>query len=156
NMIIDWLAQELFTRPFDKNGTLAARGTVLEPVLRQAQQDRYFRMKPPRAAGREQFGREYAAGFLVKCRKSSNRPEDALATATAFTAETIAQGYRRFVQKQMRSSPVDYILSGGGARNRTLVAMLKERLEPLGCEVKTSDAVGLPAEAKEAAAFALL
>ncbi len=54
----------------------------------------YFRLKPPRTAGREQFGREYAAEFLVECRRHSKRPEDALATATALTAETIAQSYK--------------------------------------------------------------
>ncbi|HZP06039.1 MAG TPA: anhydro-N-acetylmuramic acid kinase [Terracidiphilus sp.] len=156
NMIIDWLAQELFAKPFDKNGALAAQGAVLQPVLRQVLQDRYFRLKPPRTAGREQFGRAYAADFLALCRKYSKDGKDALATATALTAETIAQSYRRFVMAKMQGASVDYILSGGGARNRTLTKMLKDRLEPLGCEVKASDAVGLPAEAKEAAAFALL
>jgi anhydro-N-acetylmuramic acid kinase len=156
NMIIDWLTQELFAKPFDKNGALAAQGAVLQPVLRQVLQDRYFRLKPPRTAGREQFGRAYAADFLALCRKYSKDGKDALATATALTAETIARSYRRFVMAKMQGAPVDYILSGGGARNRTLTKMLKDRLEPLGCEVKASDAVGLPAEAKEAAAFALL
>jgi anhydro-N-acetylmuramic acid kinase len=55
-----------------------------------------------------------------------------------------------------RAGRVDYIVSGGGARNRTLMAMLTERLEPLGCQLSTSDEFGLPIEAKEAAAFALL
>ena len=56
----------------------------------------------------------------------------------------------------MKDHPVDYIVSGGGARNRTLMAMLAERLQPLGCDVAASEQLGLPAEAKEAAAFALL
>jgi anhydro-N-acetylmuramic acid kinase len=51
---------------------------------------------------------------------------------------------------------VDYIVSGGGARNRTLMAMLAQKLEPLGCDLAASEHFGLPAEAKEAAAFALL
>jgi anhydro-N-acetylmuramic acid kinase len=56
----------------------------------------------------------------------------------------------------MKSPAVEFIVSGGGARNRTLMKMLAARLEPLGCNLCDSDAFGLPAEAKEAAAFALL
>jgi anhydro-N-acetylmuramic acid kinase len=156
NMVIDALAQELCGRAFDRNGAIAARGIVIEPVLRQMLSDSYFRVKPPRTAGREQFGREYAAQFLAACRRLSSRPEDALATATAFTAETIAQSYTRFVAPKMKRRPVDYIVSGGGARNATMMAMLAQRLDPMGCELASSEEFGLPAEAKEAAAFALL
>jgi anhydro-N-acetylmuramic acid kinase len=156
NMVIDWLTQELFGRPFDKNGILAAKGALLKPVLRAAMKNVYFRSKPPRTAGREQFGREYAAEFLNACRKISGRNEDAVTTATALTAETIAESYMRFVKPNMKELEVDFIVSGGGARNRTLMAMLKGKLEPAGCVLKTSEEFGLPAEAKEAAAFALL
>jgi anhydro-N-acetylmuramic acid kinase len=155
-MVIDALTQQLFGKPFDRNGALAAEGSVLEPVLAAELRNPYYRLKPPRTAGREQFGRAYAADFLVECRRQSKRPEDALATATALTAETIAASFRRFVFAKMRGSAVDYIVSGGGARNATLMAMLAQRLEPLGCELAASEEFGLPAEAKEAAAFALL
>jgi anhydro-N-acetylmuramic acid kinase len=156
NMVIDWLAQELFQAKFDRNGNLAARGSVLGPMLAKALGNPYFKLKPPRTAGREQFGREYAAKFLAACQRLSCKPEDALATATALTAETIAQSYKAFARRGMKGCAVDYIVSGGGARNRTLMAMLAQRLEPLGCELATSEDFGLPAEAKEAAAFALL
>jgi anhydro-N-acetylmuramic acid kinase len=156
NMVIDWLAQELFGKTFDRNGALAARGQVLEPVLKAALRNRYFKLAPPRTAGREQFGKAYAADFLEECRRYSKRGEDALATATALTAESIAIGYEQFVKAQMEGTPVDYIASGGGARNGTLMRMLTARLKPLGCTMRTSEEFGLPAEAKEAAAFALL
>jgi anhydro-N-acetylmuramic acid kinase len=156
NMVIDWLAQELFGQRFDRNGGHAAQGTVLASVLTAALRNPYFQQKPPRTAGREQFGREYAAKFLAACQRQSKRPEDALATATALTAETIARGYKTFARRGMRGCAVDYIVSGGGARNRTLMAMLAQRLEPLGCDLASSEEFGLPAEAKEAAAFALL
>ena len=156
NMVVDWLAQKLFARAYDRNGAIAARGVVIQPMLAAELRDGYYRLKPPRTAGREQFGREYAERFLAACLKHSARHEDALATATALTAETIARSYARFVAPAMRERAVDYIVSGGGARNRTLMAMLKERLAPLGCELAASDGFGLPAEAKEAAAFALL
>ncbi len=156
NMVIDALAQHLFKKPFDRNGAIAARGTVLEPVLRTALRHPFFRLAPPRSAGREQFGREYASDFLVRCRRLSRRPEDALASATALTAESIARSYEQFAHPAMKNAPVDYIVSGGGARNATLMAMLARRLQPLGCEVSATSAHGLPVEAKEAAAFALL
>ena len=156
NMVIDALAHELFGRKFDRGGTLAARGKILDPVLKEALQNPYFLLKPPKTAGREQFGREFAAQFLASCRRVSKIPEDVLATATALTAETIARSYALFVHKKMDGRPVDYIVSGGGARNRTLMAMLAARLEPLGCKLAASEKFGIPAEAKEAAAFALL
>jgi anhydro-N-acetylmuramic acid kinase len=79
-----------------------------------------------------------------------------LATATALTSETIARSYDGFVLASMKNRDVDYIVSGGGARNATLMAMLAARLEPLGCELARSEGFGMPAEAKEAMAFALL
>jgi len=156
NMILDWLAQELFGKPFDRNGAFAAHGTILQPALTQALHHPFYRLKPPRTAGREQFGREYAAKFLGACRRLSTSPNDALATATALTAESIARSCAQFVQPRMKLRSVDFIVSGGGARNRTLMSMLAERLEPLGCTLATSDDFGMPSEAKEAAAFALL
>jgi len=154
--VIDALAQMLLNKPFDRGGAVAARGNVLKPVMAQMLRNPYFRLKPPRSAGREQFGREYAASFLDACKKHSQRTEDALATATALTAETIARSYALFVYPGMNGRGVDYIVSGGGARNATLMAMLAVRLEPMGCELAASEDFGLPVEAKEAAAFALL
>lgn len=156
NMIIDALMQELFAKPFDRNGATAARGNVLEQVLQQCLRHPYFKLKPPRTAGREQFGREYAAKFLTACKRMSAHPEDVIATATAFTAETIARSYAQFVRRRMKGRAVDYIVSGGGARNGSLMAMLAAQLEPMGCHLATSEQFGLPAEAKEAVAFALL
>ena len=156
NMVMDALAQELFGKTYDRNGAIAARGTVIAPVLNECLLLPYFKLKPPRTAGREQFGREYAAKFSAACRRHGSRPEDALATATALTAESIARSYAQFVRRKMRGAPVDYIVSGGGARNATLTSMLSQRLGPMGCELAASEEFGLPAEAKEAAAFALL
>jgi anhydro-N-acetylmuramic acid kinase len=156
NMVIDALAQELFGKNYDRNGAIAARGAVLTQVLKQALKDAYLARKPPRTAGREQYGREYAARFLEECTRHSKKPEDALATATALTAESIAGSYARFVRRKMRGAPVDYIVSGGGARNVTLMGMLARRLESMGCNVTTIEDFGMPTSAKEAAAFALL
>jgi anhydro-N-acetylmuramic acid kinase len=156
NMVMDALALKLFGKSFDRNGAIAAKGRVLEAVVEQMIRTRYFTVCPPKTAGREQFGREYATAFLAACRRVSRKPEDALATATALTAESIARSFEKFVLPRLTDAPIDYIVSGGGARNRMLMSMLVLRLEPLGCTVATSEQFGLPAEAKEAAAFALM
>ena len=156
NMVIDALAQKLFGKPYDRSGANAAKGLVLEPVLEKYLRNPYFDLKPPRSAGREEFGREYAAAFLSECRGVSRKPQDAIATATALTAESIVRSFKRFVWPSMKGAPVDYIVSGGGAKNATLMAMLASRLEPIGCVLATTEEFGMPAEAKEAAAFALL
>ena len=156
NMVIDWLVQKLYGKPFDRNGNYAAGGRILQSVLSASLKHPYFAIKPPRTAGREQFGRDYAEQFLAACRKQSSKPADALATATALTAESIARSYRRFAMPMMNGAAVDFIVSGGGARNATLMQMLAARLEPLGCALRDSDDFGIHVEAKEAVAFALL
>jgi len=156
NMLIDALMLELYRKPMDASGAIAATGAVLQPVLDKALRNPFFRKTPPKTAGREQFGREYAAKFLADCRKFSKRKQDAIATATALTALSITDAYARFAASKMGSAPVDFIVSGGGARNLTLMQQLDQLLKPQGCRVTSSDALGMPAEAKEAAAFALL
>jgi anhydro-N-acetylmuramic acid kinase len=78
-----------------------------------------------------------------------------VATATALTAKSIADAIRRFVVKGSRTYG-ELIVSGGGASNPTLLAMLANELRPLGIGLRLSDEFGLPSAAKEAAAFALL
>src|SRR5207244_8194867 len=80
---------------------------------------------------------------------------DVVATATAITARSIADALRRFVMHG-RKEFNEYVVSGGGANNPTLLALLAHQLRPLGLKIRASDEFGLPSEAKEAAAFALM
>jgi anhydro-N-acetylmuramic acid kinase len=156
NMIIDALMQQLYGRAYDRAGRIGSTGTVLQPLIEAALRAPLFRKAPPKSAGREQFGALYAKELLAKCQQLSSNPADAVATATALTAESIALSYEQFVRASVTDSPVDYLVSGGGAKNTTLMTMLRTRLEPFGCKVATLDSFSLPVEAKEAAAFALL
>jgi anhydro-N-acetylmuramic acid kinase len=156
NMVIDALMERFFQKKFDRNGRVAARGRVLEEVVKNALRRRYFGERPPKSAGREQFGAAFTADFANACEKAGGSPEDAIATATALTAESIALAVERFVMPLKQSSEVDYIVSGGGARNATLMKMLQQRLEPMRFRVIAIDAMGVPSQAKEAVAFALL
>ncbi|HVN19021.1 MAG TPA: anhydro-N-acetylmuramic acid kinase [Dongiaceae bacterium] len=156
NMVIDAVVQELFRKPFDRDGKVAASGEVIQPVLGRILRGEFFRAKPPKTAGREEFGREFVVEFLRSCRRA--RKQDVVATATALTAQSIADAINRFVAGKNRSSSKfrEIVLSGGGARNATLVGMIAEQLAPLNIVVRFSDEFGLPSEAKEAVAFAVL
>jgi len=153
NMLIDAVTQELFHKPYDRDGRFAASGAVIERVINDALRAPFFRRKPPKTAGREEFGREFAQQFIRRCGRIDKR--NVVATATALTASAIADAVRRFVLHPKHRYR-DYIVSGGGANNPTLMAMLANKLRPLGLEIRSSDEFGLPSEAKEAAAFALL
>jgi len=157
NMVIDAVMMECFQKPYDKRGTVAARGSVLEPVVREFLTQPFFQALPPKSAGREEFGREFTARFLSRCRRHSRRDEDVVATATAFTARSIGLAWQRFVQPALATAPNDFIVAGGGAYNPTLMRMIGEELGKYGqVAVKTSDDYGMPVVAKEAMAFALL
>ena len=156
NMVIDAVTEHLFERPFDRNGRIAARGEPIEPVLQQLLRNPFFRQKPPKTAGREQFGREFVRELLRLCRRADEH--DIVATATALTARSIGVAARKFVLTLIEP-PIRFrelVVSGGGTNNLTLMRMIREELAPLKMRVRTSDDFGLPSQAKEAVAFAML
>ncbi|HUK87845.1 MAG TPA: anhydro-N-acetylmuramic acid kinase [Terriglobales bacterium] len=152
NMVIDAAMERLYGQPCDRNGRVAARGRVLEPVLAQVLRLPFFQQPPPRSAGREQFGREFVARFLRACGRA--RKPDVIATATALTARSIEVALRRFVLRD--GGYREYIVSGGGAANPTLMKMIQAEIANLGLRLRRSEEFGLPGGAKEAVAFALL
>ena len=156
NMVMDAVMEELFGRRYDRDGKVAASGRVLDGVIAWLLRARFFRLKPPRTAGREEFGREYVGRFIQICHGASK--PDVVATATALTARSIADAVARFVLPRfgVRRRDHEMIVSGGGAKNPTLMAMLRDEIAALGIELHFSDEFGIPAEAKEAVAFALL
>ena len=158
NMVIDAVTEKLFGQSYDRGGRIAASGNVLKTVIDTILRHDFFRRTPPKTAGREEFGREFVREFLQLCGRC--KKQDAVATATALTAESIADAVRRYpTQKAVsaRNQPFhEMILSGGGAKNATLVSMLTSELAPLGLRLRSSDEFGLPSAAKEAVAFAVL
>jgi anhydro-N-acetylmuramic acid kinase len=159
NILIDLLMQQLYNHRFDKNGAVAASGQVLKPVLDRLLTTPYFSARPPKSCGREEFGPAFADRFLKFCKSAPN--EDIIATATALTAATILDAYRRFCWPHLgQYAPLarftELIAAGGGAKNLALMRMLTEGFAQLGVKVSTTASTGLPVEAKEAAAFALL
>ena len=152
NMVIDAVTMHLFKKPYDHDGKIAATGTVLDHVIADVMRSSYFLRKPPKTSGREEFGRDFVRLFLQKCGRT--KKNDVIATAAALTAQSIADALRRFVLN--RETYAEFVVSGGGAKNPTLLAMLTNQLSPLGLTMHLSDEFGIPSEAKEAVAFALL
>ena len=156
NMVIDAVTEHLFDCPYDRSGRLAAKGKPVDGVLRELLRHPFFRQTPPRTAGREQFGREFIRDFLRMCRRADEH--DIVTTATALTARSIAISVRKFVLPLVEPPERfrEFVISGGGTKNLTLMRMICEELSSLKIRVRTSDDFGMPSEAKEAAAFALL
>ena len=152
NMVIDAVMERLFGKRFDRGGRVAASGTVDDGAIAKLMRTPFFREKPPKTAGREEFGREFVAKFVRLCGRTNKA--NVAATATAFTARSIADAVQRFVLRRARFA--EMVVSGGGAKNPTLMGMLANELSTLGVALRTSDEFGIPAEAKEAVAFALM
>ena len=154
NALIDG-AMELATdgdRCYDIDGEWAARGTVDEDLLEELLAEPYFRRPPPKSTGRELFGRGYVQR-LVEQRAPSGEEAwtDLVATLTALTARSVCQAVRRWADP---GPDGEVVVTGGGARNPTLLGLLRRELDPI--PVRTGQVLGLDPEAKEALAFALL
>jgi len=176
NMIIDALVAHATggRRRMDRDGRRAARGRVLHDVLAAWLQHEFFEMEPPKSTGREVFGQAFVAAQLKRLGAASSCPGDWIATATAFTARSIARACRRFLPgigsgsaavrpgqrrkycrgKTRLRAPTELIVCGGGAHNPVLMAMLSAELP--GVVVRPVAALGIPARAKEAVSFAML
>jgi len=150
NMVADALAARR-TRGrarYDRDGRMAAAGRVNEALLDELLADPYFRRRPPKTSGREQFGKAFVDHIV-----SVGLPlDDLIATATALTPASIALGIARFVQRRM--SVDELIVAGGGVHNHRMMAYLAAFLP--GVAIRTSDDYGVDVDRKEAIAFAIL
>ena len=147
NMVMDALAQEFSNGKlrYDREGRIAASGKPDVRLINGLMRDRYYGRRPPKSAGREQYG----AGFVDRLKQSGLPMRDLIATATALTARTIALAVREYL-----TDFTDLIVSGGGVHNPQLMGMLTAYLP--GVAVSTSTDHGIGADAKEAVAFAVL
>ena len=158
NMIADVCMKRLYGRRFDKDGAIAARGKVLDGVVAKLMQASYFSAPPPKSCGREEFGEAFVTRFIALCEREGARKQDILATAIAFTTETILDAYRHFCLPHLgqRARTTELFAAGGGTRNAILMRRLHEGFSTLNVRVTTTEEAGIATEAKEAAAFALM
>ncbi|PYV85787.1 MAG: anhydro-N-acetylmuramic acid kinase [Acidobacteria bacterium] len=152
NMPIDIVVRR-FTqneKKFDHRGEIARSGKVIPTLLEDLLADPYFALKPPKTAGREQFGEHFTSKLLDQ--DGSRCFEDLVCTATEVTAQSVARAITELVLPQAHIDQL--IISGGGAYNDFLLQRLRALLPQL--EVLRSDDFGIPANAKEAVGFAIL
>jgi anhydro-N-acetylmuramic acid kinase len=145
NMVIDALVREYTggKQNFDRHGRIAAQGNLNRPLLDDLLADPYYRRKPPKNAGREQYG----TGFVARLKQTGLALPDLIATATLLTAATIAMSAAPF-------KPDELIVSGGGAHNPQVLGHLAAFLPSVA--LATSADYGIDVDAKEAIAFAVL
>jgi len=154
NMLIDALVAH-FTRgrkKFDAGAKMALAGRAIPALLDELMRDPYLKKAPPKSTGREYYGGAYVKRVLALGRRFRAKPNDLIRSVTIFTALSVVDALNRFVTPKTKLDQL--IVSGGGARNPLLMAQLAAALP--GVEVLPSSRLGVPEEAKEAFAFALL
>ncbi|HUR47433.1 MAG TPA: anhydro-N-acetylmuramic acid kinase, partial [Candidatus Saccharimonadales bacterium] len=151
NMLVDLAARRQGMGKMDRGGRSASRGTPSEELISEWLRDPFFHKTPPKSTGREYFGEGFYDRVVAGRNLSSHT---LLATFTEFTARSVALNY----ELHLKSSPDEIILTGGGAKNPTMVSRLRKALgkESAGITIKVSEDVGWPASAIEPAAFAWL
>ncbi|MBI3996109.1 MAG: anhydro-N-acetylmuramic acid kinase [Candidatus Omnitrophica bacterium] len=150
NCLIDLVVQQMSRKhlQYDAGGRLARRGRVDQRAIERLWRHPYFHRSPPKSTGRELFSNALLRQMFGA--RLSREAQDVLATVTYFTAYSIVGSYRRFVPHRLR----EVIISGGGARNRTLMGHLTRLLDPV--PVRSIESYGIPLQAKEPLAFAYL
>ena len=139
-------------KKFDRGGKLASAGEVNEELLERLLEDPYYLEPPPKSTGEELFGAEMANALYSYVYNDMITLEDMMVTLVKLTVESIVQSYKNFIFPKWDISEI--IFSGGGCNNPVLMDSLKSELSPLKCS--TSDDYGVPVDAKEAVAFAVL
>ncbi len=132
-------------RQYDKDGALAARGQVDERLLGRLRSEPYYQLPPPRSTGRELFNAAYLEGVLDGLGKVAG--EDVCATVTRLLVDLLAEAARQHGLREL-------VFSGGGSENPVTLRSLRETVP--GISVLTTADLGVPAQAKEAVAFAVL
>jgi anhydro-N-acetylmuramic acid kinase len=150
NMLIDRAARWSTSgaAEYDRDGALGATGDIDIDLLDWLLHHPFLQQNPPKSAGREEFGEAFWGELLQH--GATSQPANLLHTLTAFTSLSIADAYERFLPRM----PDEVIVGGGGARNPTLMGMLRKRLAPI--PVLTHEDIGINGDAKEAIAFAIL
>ncbi len=152
NMVIDGVVRFITSgrKRYDVGGKMAARGKVDKRLLEELLRHPFFRQRPPKSTGREDFGSDFAERIYRRAEKKGLDAADIVATVTALTAKSIAQVYRRY----LKVMPDELILCGGGSHNRTLAEMLHAELPDV--KMLSTDDFGISVDAKEAVSFAIL
>lgn len=150
NIMIDYCMNKFYSKPYDKDGEIAASGIISDSWLDCLLQDEYYFIDPPKSTGREYFSPKYIENAL---KFAPEDPKDIIATVTALTAKTIAEAYERFIYPNVGIH--EAVICGGGSYNKTLMKFIRKYL-PSYIDLKTCEDYGISNNFKEVMAFALL
>ncbi len=161
NMVIDQLMTRMShgKKVYDEDGQQAARGKCHPGLLAWMMNHPYLKRQPPKSTGREMFGQDFVNRLYGEGRKREVSEIDLLRTVTEFTAESIVKSCHEFLplfkeQRKQTGEPLEAIFCGGGVRNRTLMKLLQQRMDPVPiCSVEKFH---ISSDALEAITFALL
>jgi anhydro-N-acetylmuramic acid kinase len=154
NMVIDGIVSLISNGQleYDEDGRIAARGSVSLELLAELMDHPYIRKRPPKATGREVFGRAFAESVLERGRGLGLSDEDIVATVTAYTVESLVYNLEKFGASRQQIDRV--VVGGGGVRNRTLMQFLREKLG--GTPVQTHEDYGIDSHIREAVSVAIV
>lgn len=154
NMIIDRFAKIITEGKlkYDKDGELASKGKLNQDLLERLCSHPYLSIPPPKSTGREDFGIQFSDNLYEELKRDNVDFLDTITTVTVFTAKSISDSYRKYIQPSYKLSEV--VMSGGGVYNPILFQFLKEYLENIN--IRKVEEFGIPSDAKEALAFAIL
>jgi anhydro-N-acetylmuramic acid kinase len=154
NMVLDTLAK-IFSggeSSYDEKGVLGKKGKANKSLLEKLLTHPYFKMAPPKSTGRETFGEEYARQILEQAARLDMKEADIMKTAVSLTARAVSEACR--THHSMDAFFDEFVVSGGGVHNEALMKEIRREVKP--AKVNISDEAGIPADAKEAVAFAVL
>ncbi len=143
NALMDAYCKEYLYKPFDKNGDLASKGSVIQSELKKLIGHKFFKASFPKSTGKEIFNLNILSRNLIK-----KSPNDVLATLAEFTAQSIVLGIKKNKHKTKK-----IIICGGGAKNKYLISRISSLSD---CEVILSNVYGYDIQAIESMAFAWL
>lgn len=154
NMVIDEITKVITNgkQAYDKDGELSSKGKVNIELLDELCSHEFIHRLPPKSTGRETFGAHFVQELLIRSKHLNLSEIDLLTTVTMFTAKSIYINYSQFILPRYNISEI--VVSGGGAHNLTLMKYLRDMFGTV--DIKTSDDFGIPVDAKEAMAFAIL
>lgn len=152
NMMINEAVNYFYDLDYDDRGSIANKGTLINPLLDELMSHWFITKEPPKSSGRDEFGRDYTIRTIEKYQDA--KPEDIIHTLTAFTAHTVHKHINDLLLAEYKVEQL--IISGGGVHNLTLITMLKKLLTEQSIEVLTQEELGFSSDAKEAIAFVIL
>jgi anhydro-N-acetylmuramic acid kinase len=152
NMIVDNLTRKIYKKNFDKVGEIAFSGKVNLDLLNKLKKNEYFRKKPPKSCGRENFGEEFVSNILNRAKKLRMKSEDIITTASELSVWSIWDAYEKFVKPKIKLNQV--LLSGGGVHNKYFLKRLKLLFHPI--KAMSTQELGQDPDFLEAISFAIL